>query len=107
MKIGQEITVREDFEINTIVSNKVITIKEGDKGFLDSEGFLHITTGEGRGKIVKMDGIDPDGYDYGNISRMILNRLNGVFGLEMYLDDEEIDKQDVIDEIREVLSDIL
>lgn len=106
MKIGQEITVREDFEVNTIVSNKVITIKEGDKGFLDSKGFLHITTGEGRGKIVKMDGIDTDGYDYGNISRMILNRLNGVFGLEMYLDDEEIDKQEVIDEIREVLSDI-
>ncbi len=107
MKIGQEITIREDFEINSIVSNTAINIKEGDKAFLDSKGFLHITTGKGRGKIVKMDGIEPTGYDYGNISKMILNRLNGVFGLEIYLDDEEIDKQEIIDEIEDVLIDIL
>lgn len=40
MKIGQEITIREDFEINNIVSNTIINIKEGDKGLLDSKGFL-------------------------------------------------------------------
>ena len=44
MKIGQEITIREDFEINNIVSNTIINIKEGDKGLLDSKGFLpHIS----------------------------------------------------------------
>ncbi len=107
MKIGQEITIREDFEINNIVSNTVINIKEGDKGFLDSKGFLHITTGNGRGKIVKMDGIEPTGYDYGNISKMVFDRLDVVFGLENFLEDEEIDIKEFIEEIEDVLIGIL
>lgn len=107
MKIGQEITIREDFEINNIVSNTVINIKEGDKGFLDSKGFLHITTGNGRGKIVKMDGIEPTCYDYGNISKMVFDRLDGVFGLKNFLEDEEIDIKEFIEEIEDVLIGIL
>ena len=31
MKIGQEIIVKEDFKINTTISEKVITVKKGDK----------------------------------------------------------------------------
>lgn len=98
-KIGQEIIVEEDFEISNIVSNKIMTVKKGDKGFLDSKGFIHLTTGNGRGKIVKINdvNIEVEGYDYENISNIILNRLNREFGIEELLENE----------IEDVLTDIL
>lgn len=107
MKIGQEIVVKEDFKINTIVSDKVITVKEGDKGFLNSKGFLNITTGKGRGKIVKVNDIEVKGYDHRNISEIIFKRLNNVYGLENFLEDEEIDYSEMIDEIEDALMNIL
>lgn len=107
MKIGQEIVVKEDFKINTIVSDKVITVKEGDKGFLNSKGFFNITTGKGRGKIVKVNDIEVKGYDHRNISEIIFKRLNNVYGLENFLEDEEIDYSEMIDEIEDVLMNIL
>lgn len=107
MKIGQELQIKEDFKINTIVSNKVITVKQGDKGFIDSVGHLHITTGNGKGKVVKINNAEVKGYDYENISKLILNRLNSVFGLEEYFKDEDIDSKEVIDEIEYILMEIL
>ena len=32
MKIDQEVIVREDFKINTRVSERVMTVKKGEKG---------------------------------------------------------------------------
>lgn len=107
MKIGQEIIANKDFEIKTIVSDKVITVKEGDEGFLDSKGFLHIITGKGRGKIVKMDGIEVKGYDYKNIANIIYTRLNSAFLIEPILEDEGYEIEDILDEIEDVLTDIL
>ena len=106
-KIGQEIVVKEDFKINATVSDKVITVKEGDKGFLDSKGFLNLITGKGRGKFVKVDNIEVKGYDNINISKMIFNRLNSEYGLENFLEYEEISRSELIEEISDVLSDIL
>lgn len=106
-EIGQEIEVKEDFKINTIVSDKVITIKEGDKGFLDSCGRLNLTTGKGRGKIVKINDIEMKGYDYENIAKMIYQRLDRVYGLENFITDEEIVLSEFTDEIEAVLSKIL
>ncbi|MDB8790650.1 hypothetical protein PN398_07945 [Romboutsia sp. 1001216sp1] len=107
MKIGQEIVVKEDFKINTIVSDKVMTVKEGDKGFLDSKGLIHITTGNGRGKIVKINDVEVEGYDHANISKLILDRLNRVFNMEEFLDDNDISAETFEVEIEDILMDIL
>lgn len=107
MKIGQEIVVKEDFKINTIVSDKVMTVKEGDKGFLDSKGLMHITTGKGRGKIVKINDVEVEGYDHANISKLILDRLNRVFNMKEFLDDNDIASETFEVEIEDILMDIL
>lgn len=106
LKIGQQLTVKEDFKINTIISDKDITIKEGDKGFINSEGFLNLVTGKGKGKIVKINDVKVKGYNHENIARMILNRLNNVFGLYEYLEDD-YNTEDFIEEIEDVLMKIL
>lgn len=107
MKIGQEVVVENDFKINTIVSDKVITIKKGDRGFLDSKGCLHLINGEGKGKIIKAKNIKLKGYDYENIAIFIYHRLNSLYGLGMMLEENEIDEDEFIEEIEDVLSDIL
>ena len=107
MKIGQEITVKEDFKINTTIRDKVITVKKDDKGFVDSQGFLHLTTGNGRGKIVKIDDIEVRGYDHENIAKMIYKRMNNAFLIGSILEDEGYEVEDILDEIEDVLTDIL
>ena len=107
IKVGQEIIVKEDFKINTMVSGKVKTVKKGDKGFIDSKGFLHLTTGEGIGKIVKIDDIEVKGYDYKNIVNMIYKRLNNTFFIDLILEDDGYEVKDFLDEIEDILTDIL
>lgn len=107
MNIGAEMEVKEPFKVNTIVSDKVITIKQGDKGFIDSKGVLHLTTGNGKGKMVKVNHAEMEGYDHENIAKLIFNRLDAVFGLERYLYEEEIDYKEFAAEIEDVLMDIL
>ncbi|MBQ9000019.1 MAG: hypothetical protein IJ086_15185 [Clostridium sp.] len=107
MKIGQEVVIREDFKINTILSEKVMIVKKGEKGFLNRNGCLHITTGKAKGKIIKIDDIEIKGYDYQNISKMIFNRLKNSFGIEDFLIEEDIEPKYFIEEIEDMLSDIL
>lgn len=107
MKTGQEIIVKEDFEISTIISEQVIVVKEGDKGFLNSKGLLNITTGKGRGKIVKINDIEVEGYDHENISKMILRRLCNRYNLEEFMEYEEIGFSEMVEEIEDILMDIL
>lgn len=107
MKIGQKVIVKEDFKINTIVSDKVKTVKKGDKGFIDSKGFLHLVNGAGSGKIVKIDDIEVKGYDHKNIAKMIYKRLNNAFLIETILEDDGYEVEDILDEIEDVLTDIL
>ena len=107
MKIGQELVVENDFKIYEIVGDKVITIKKGDRGFLDSKGCLHLINGEGKGKIIKDKNIKLKGYDHENIALSIYHRLNSLYGLGMMLEENEIDEDEFIEEIEDVLSDML
>lgn len=107
MKIGEEIKIKEDFKINTTISEKVITIKKGDKGYIDSNGFLHLLTGNGRGKIVKINDVKVKGYDHENITKLIFDRLNTEIRLEEILENEELNNKDLLEVIEDVLSDIL
>ncbi len=105
-KIGQEITITEPFEIESALSNKTLNVKTGDKGFIDSKGLLHYTTGEARGKIHKVDDVEVGGYDYENIAKLIFKRLNSQFSLTDVFEDIDIPDSDFIEEIEDILSDI-
>ena len=107
LKIGQEVEVKKSFKVNTTVSEKVLTVKEGDKGFLDSKECLNLTTGKAKGKIVKINNIEIKGYDHENISKMIFTKLNSEFGLKTYLQDKEIDVNEFMEKIEDVLMVIL
>jgi len=107
-KIGEEIRFSEGFEINGALSGNTLTVKEGDRGYLDSRGNVHYTTGQARGKIQSMKNeIEVKGYDYENIAKMIFKRLKNQFNLIEFLDDYDISERDFTEEIEEVLSDIL
>lgn len=107
MKIGEKIKFKEDFEIKTIVSEKKLQVKKGDKCIVTKDG-LKVLNGEARGKILNFHKSDKvEGYDYENIADMIFNRLNAMFGLDMYLDEEELERHDFVEEIADVLMDIL
>lgn len=107
MNIGQEIVIKEDFKINATISNKVKTVKKGDKGFLDSKGLLHLINGAGKGKIINVEGVEVKGYDHENIAKMIFGRLSNYFNLDEILENEDIDIKRFEEEIEDVLMDIL
>lgn len=105
-EIGKEITFKNDFKIETHLSNTVMQIRKGDKAVVMKNG-LRILNGEGRGKIVAFNkGDKAEGYDVENISKMILNRLNVVFNLEEFFENEEIDPDRFAEEIEDVLYDL-
>ena len=47
------------------------------------------------------------GYDYIDIAIAIFHRLNSLYGLEMMLEEDDIDEDEFIEEIEDVLSDTL
>lgn len=107
MKIGQEVKFKNDFMIETIINKVGLQVKEGDKALVTKNG-LKILNGEARGKITSFqEGEQIKGYDYSNIAKIIFRRLNGVFAIENYLDDEEISVEEFLEEIEDVLIDIL
>lgn len=106
-RLGQEIKFKHCFEIQATVSKSKLQVKEGDRAIVTRSGFK-IVTGEAKGKILNfVDGEEVKGTDYTNIARMIYSRLNAVYRLEMYLDDEEIEMDGFLEEIEDVLMDIL
>lgn len=106
-KIGQEIEITEDFTLKT-VGGRELTVKAGDKAIIDSRSRIKYISGQAR-DVMQMLGkdIEVNGYDHRNIASMILNRLNGVFGIEEFLDYNDINDDEMIDEIEDVLMDIL
>lgn len=107
MKIGEEVTFKNDFKIETMLSKTVLQVKENDKALVTKNG-LKILTGEAKGKITGFAEDDKVyGVDYRNIAKMIFNRIDVLFGLEEYWDYEGIKESEVIDEIEDVLMDIL
>ena len=106
-KIGQEIEITEDFTLKT-VGGRELTVKAGDKAIIDSRSRIKYISGQAR-DVMQMLGkdIEVNGYDHRNIASMILNRLNSVLGIEEFLDYNDINDDEMIDEIEDVLMDIL
>jgi hypothetical protein len=107
-KIGEEIGFNKEFEIESAFGGNKLQVKEGDKGYIDSRGNIHYTTGQARGKIHSLGKeIEVKGYDHSNIAKMLFKRLNNQFNLKEALDDYDISDKDLIDELEDILSDIL
>lgn len=107
-KAGQEVIANKNFKVEGFFDEEPIEVKSGSKAFISADGFLHHTTGAARGKIQKLaeDKFEVKGYDCENIARMIFNRLDCVFNISDYLDDEEYDKKEMLNEIEDVLDEI-
>lgn len=109
MKIGQEIIVKEDLTIKSMLSKNIIHIKVGDKALVTKLGIKYLS-GEGRGKIKidnKKDNIS--GYDIENISKRIALKIKNEFGYDFdyYLEENELIMQDLIDIIEDELSEYI
>lgn len=108
IKIGHEITISEDFEIESVFQTKTIKVKKGDKAFIDSHGLAHYTSGEAQGMIQGLGGkVKIEGYDHENISKIIVKKLMNTFYLQDFLEGYDITEQDFTEKIEDVLSDIL
>jgi len=108
-KIGEEIGFKDDFAIESAFGGNKLQVKQGDKGFIDSRGMIHYTTGQARGKIHSLSKeIEVNGYDHTSIAKLIFKRLNNQYGIKSdFLEDYEISEKDFIGEIEDILSDIL
>lgn len=106
-KIGQILTIEQDFVIESAIAGNVIQVKKGDKGFIDSKGLLHYSTGEARGKIQLVKDAEMKGYDHESIATLIYKRLRNAYNLDEIIEDYDLDRDEFIDEIEDILSSIL
>ena len=105
-RLGEIIKTDIDQKIKRTVSETIETLPKGSELLVTRTGFK-VLSKECRGAILPLNGKEIKGADYSNISKLIFNRINGLFGLDMYLEDEGIEHQEFIDEIEDVLLDIL
>ena len=106
-KLGQEIKFEDDIKVKSILSEDKLHIKKGDKAIVIKNGFK-IINGEARGKTINFDRNEQiKGCDYKNISKLIYRRLDAMYGVGIYLDNEEIEIDDFLEEVIDVLIDFL
>lgn len=106
-KIGAEFEAENDFKIKSMLcENETLHVKKGDEGFIDKNGFIHWLTGEGRGKIQEIESACIKGYDIDNIAKLIADALIRQYGLEDYLENEDIQKDEFEELIVSVLEEI-
>ena len=106
-KIGQQITIADDFVIELAFGGDKLQVKQDDKGFVDTRGMIHYTTGQARGKIQKFEDIEVKEYDHENIAKMVFKRLDNQYRISDFLEDWDIGMNDFVNEIEDILSDIL
>ena len=107
VKIGSEMIITEDFEIKGFFNEDTILVKKGDKGFIDSSGSMHYETGNARGKIQRFNDLELKGYDTENIAKLIYEVLKYRYSFDDFLEDNDLEIKDVIDELDYQLSEIL
>lgn len=108
-KAGQEVVVKEDFNVEGLFGKQTINVKKESKAFISSDGFLHYTTGAARGKIQKLseEVFEVKGYDHENIAVMVLDRLKLYFHINEFIEDYDISEKEMLEQIEDVLTEIL
>lgn len=107
LKIAQQIIIKEDVEVATALGGVKSTIKAGDKGIItrkirEGQAEVKLISGDGRGKILIIDGNISDDYDTDAIADRITRRI----AREFLDNDDEATKyvRDIIqDELEEYL----
>lgn len=108
VKVGQNISAIERFDIESEDTGEVLFVEEGDQAYVDSRGVVHYLTGEASGKSqIVFEGEQVVGYDHVNIAEMIGEQLDEDFSLEGVLKDVGVDYEDAIITIVKRLKDIL
>lgn len=102
-KIGQEIKIQGDMIVKSYLKRTILKVNKGDLGVINSRKSVRLLTGEAIGKIIKIDNIELKGFDYNNISKIILNNLLTNTGIGETMEDYCISD----DEISEVIEDTL
>lgn len=92
-------------EVKTLIGENTLRVKKGDTAMVTIDGYK-VMSGQASGKILHFNENDKtEGYNYENISKMIVDRINRVFNLEEYMENEEIDFDELVDEVTDVLTD--
>ncbi|MFR2889142.1 MAG: hypothetical protein ACLTDM_13215 [Clostridium butyricum] len=105
MKIGQEITITEPRQLESLSGEKIFNVKEGDKALMTKHGVKYLT-GEARGKIVFNSEEKVINYDVENIAKRVADNLFYDLGhcdFEDYLEEIDLTLNDVINSILEEL----
>lgn len=75
-QIGQVVVVDDEFNIESDTTDDVIRLEKGDRGIVDSEGYVRYITGNARGK--KQPVYDLDhlvGYDVVSMTDIVLANI--------------------------------
>jgi len=105
-EIGQELISQSNYNL-TGLTNDIIEVKKGDKGYIDSSGFIHYETGKARGKMTKIPDAEMEGYNTENIAKIIYEQLKWKLMLSEHMENYDLEEQEFIDEIDYILSEIL
>ena len=105
LAIGEMVEVKEEHTLNPSEKETII-VRKGDKGYLDSEGYIVYVTGDATGIRVRSDDIGVEGYHIANISLKILDDLNYEFDLYDLLDEKGVEIEHVFHCIRNSVGDI-
>lgn len=105
LKAGQEITMKEDFEVACFAGKK--KVKKGDRAFVTAAGCAHFVTGEARGKIQILSSVEIKGWDTENIAKILCSGLDAYFDLSTILEEHDIDMSDLQEQLEDNLLNIL
>lgn len=104
-KIGQILTSAKDVEIERALSGEKVKIPKGNKVIIGADKLAHHIR---NGFIQPLaEGSTVEGYDTAGIAEYIYITLRNHLPLEEMMEDYEITKQEVVDEIEYALDEIL
>lgn len=107
LKIGQIVTVTEDFETRRILSNEIDIVRKGDKAIVKANGWIEYVTGDSIGMMQKLgDEFKVVGYDTENIAERLIRGLERTI-LADYIDREDEEFEYIREEIESTLYQIL
>jgi len=110
VKVCQTITFDKDVELVSMLGEDKVVLPAGSQGIIDKRGNVRITSRELYGKILpqSMFNFEIVGTDDENLCDIVVDRLiNRLPDFKNYLDDYDVTKKEVAEEIWESIIDFL